>query len=89
MTTAIKTKEILKNANAVLGIELMAAAQAFEFRKPLKPGKGCQAAYELIRKHVDPLEEDRPLYDDITKIAELVKNGKILGVVEKEIGKLK
>ena len=89
MTTAIKTKQILKNANAVLGIELMAAAQASEFRKPLKPGRGCQAAYELIRKHVEPLEEDRPLYDDITKMAELVKDGKILEVVEKEIGKLK
>jgi histidine ammonia-lyase len=88
-TTAIKTKQILENANVILGIELMAAAQAFEFRKPLKPGRGCQAAYELIRKYVEPLEEDRPLYDDITKMGELVKSGKILEVVEKEIGKLK
>jgi len=89
MTTAIKTKQILENANVILGIELMAAAQAYEFRKPLKPGRGCQAAYELIRKHVEPLEEDRPLYDDNTKMAELVKSGKILEVVEKEVGKLK
>jgi histidine ammonia-lyase len=88
-TTAIKTKQILENANVILGIELMAAAQAFEFRKPLKPGRGCQAAYELIRKYVEPLEEDRPLYDDITKMGELVESGKILKVVEREIGKLK
>jgi histidine ammonia-lyase len=89
MTTAIKTKQILENAYAVVGIELMGAAQAFEFRKPLNPGIGCQAAYEVIRKYVEPLEEDRPLYSDITKMANLVKEGKILEAVEKEVGKLK
>lgn len=89
MTTAIKTKQILENAYAVIGIELMGAAQAFDFRKPLKPGRGCQAAYDLIRKHVNFLDEDRPLYNDISKMAELVKSNKILEVVEKEIGKMK
>jgi histidine ammonia-lyase len=89
MTTAIKTRQILENACAIIGIELMGAAQAFDFRKPLKPGKGCQAAYDLIRKHVDFLDEDRPLYGDITKMAELVKSNKILETVEKEVGKLK
>ena len=89
MTTAIKTKQILQNAYAIFGIELMGAAQAFEFRKPLNPGIGCQAAYEVIRKYIEPLEEDRPLYGDITKMANLVKEGKILEAVEKEIGKLK
>ncbi len=89
MTSAIKTKQILENAYAVIGIELMGAAQGFDFRKPLKSGKGCQAAYDLIRKHVDFLDEDRPLYDDITKMAKLVKTNKILEAVEKEIGKLK
>jgi histidine ammonia-lyase len=67
----------------------MGAAQAFDFRKSLNPGRGCQAAYDLIRKHVKFLDEDRPLYNDITKMAELVKSNKILEVVEKEIGKLK
>ena len=89
MTTAIKTKQILENTYAVIGIELMGTTQAFDFRKPLKPGKGCQAAYDLIRKHVDFLDEDRPLYNDITKMSELVKSNKILEVVEKEVGKLK
>jgi histidine ammonia-lyase len=89
MTTAIKTRQILENAYAIIGIELMGAAQAFDFRKPLKPGKGCQTAYDLIRKYVEFLDEDRPLYNDITKMAELVKSNKILEVVEKEVGKLK
>jgi len=89
MTTAIKTKQIIENAYTVVGIELMGASQAFDFRKPLKSGNGCQAAYDLIRKHVEFLDEDRPLYNDITKMAELVKSNKILEVVEKEVGKLK
>jgi histidine ammonia-lyase len=44
MTTALKTQQIIDNAQAVLAAELMAGAQAVDFRKPIKPGKGVQAA---------------------------------------------
>jgi len=89
MTTAIKTKQIIDNAFAVVAIELLNAAQALEFRKPLKPGHGVQAAYDVIRKYVEPLDKDRPLYKDINKLAEVVKSGEILEAVEWAIGKLK
>jgi histidine ammonia-lyase len=49
-TTAMKTKQILKNSAAIFAIELMAAAQALDFRK-LKRGRGTQAAYDLMRKY--------------------------------------
>jgi len=88
-TTAIKTKQILKNTSAIVAIELMAAAQALDFRRPLKPGKGTQAAHEVIRKHVTHLEEDRPLYPDIEKLSEVVMSGEVLAAVEKSIGNLK
>jgi histidine ammonia-lyase len=88
MTTALKTRQILDNAQAVLAIELMAGAQAADFRKPLKPGKGTQAAYEVVRKHVARLEEDRPLFDDINKLKEVVASGEILDAVEAAIGPL-
>ncbi len=52
MTTAIKSRQILENAWTVVAIELMAAAQAFDFRAPAKPSKGCQAAFDVVRKHV-------------------------------------
>src|SRR5579864_792461 len=55
MTTAIKTRQIIENAWTVVAIELMAAAQAFEFRKPASPGPATQAAYEVIRAYVDKL----------------------------------
>jgi len=89
MTTAIKTKQIIDNAYAVVAIEYLNAAQALEFRKPEKPGHGVQAAYDVIRKYVDPLVEDRPLYKDINTLADVVKSGEILEAVEAVVGKLK
>ncbi len=89
MTTAIKTRQIIENAWAVIAIELMAGAQAIEFRRPIKPSKGVQAAYEVIRRYVKPLEEDRPLFDDINKLTEVAKSGEILKEVERVVGKLR
>ena len=89
MTTAIKTRQIIDNANAVLAIELMAAAQALDFREPWVHGPGVQAAYEAIRRHVDHLEEDRPLFDDINTLTVSVASGEIVTEVEKAIGPLK
>ncbi len=88
MTTALKTAQIIDNAQAVLAIELMAGAQAIDFRRPLKPSRGVQAAYEVVRKHVPHLEEDRPLYDDINKLKEVVQRGEVLDAVESSIGPL-
>jgi histidine ammonia-lyase len=88
MTTALKTRQIIDNAQAVLAIELMAGAQAVDFRAPHKPSKGIQAAHEVIRKYVAHLEEDRPLYDDINKLKEIVESGEILDAVEAAVGTL-
>lgn len=87
MNTALKNGQILDNAYGVLGIEFMAAAQALDFRQ-FKPGKGTQAAREVIRKYVKHLEVDRPLYPDHNQMKELVKSGEILGAVEKAVGSL-
>ena len=89
MTSAIKARDIINNCNGVLAIEFLNAAQAADFRKPLKLSPGSQAAYEVIRKYVDFLDEDRPLYNDINKLNEVVKSGEILDAVEKVVGKLK
>lgn len=89
MTTALKTRQILDNAQAILGIEFIAAAQALDFRKPLKPSPAVQAAYQVIRKYVPFLEEDRPLYPDINRMKEVVQSGEIVAAVEKVIGELK
>ena len=87
MNTAIKNGQILKNAFGVLGIELMAAAQALDIRGH-EMGKGVAAAHAVIRKHVKYLGEDRPLYPDHTHMAELVESCEILDAVEAEVGSL-
>lgn len=90
MNTAIKNFQILDNAYGILGIEFMAAAQALDFRKEEIDnfGKGTTKAWQTVRKHVDFLDIDRPLYPDHTKMKEVVKSCEILKEVEAEIGSL-
>ena len=87
MNTAIKNFQILDNAYGILGIEFMAAAQALDFRE-YQFGKGTNKAKEVIRRHVEFLDIDRPLYPDHTNMKALVKSCEILAEVEKEIGSL-
>lgn len=84
MNTAIKNFQILDNAYGVLGIEIMAAAQALDFRE-YKFGQGTSKAKEIVRKYVEFLDVDRPLYDDHNAMKKLVKSCEILEEVEKII----
>jgi histidine ammonia-lyase len=88
MTSALKARQIMDNNYAILAIEMMAAAQAFDFREN-KPSPGSKAAYEVIRQYSPHLEEDRPLYEDHNRLAALARSGEILEAVEKAVGKLK
>jgi histidine ammonia-lyase len=74
-TSAHKVLHILEQAQQVIAIELMCAAQMLEFRKPLKPGVGVQRAYVIVRTHVDKLEHDRVIAPDIATLAKVVKDG--------------
>lgn len=87
MNTVLKNRQILKNSDAILAIEIMAAAQALEHRE-WKPSPGVQAAYDAVRRYVAPMEEDRPLYDDINRMSEIVRSGEILQAVEEVVGPL-
>src|SRR5207248_882730 len=64
-TSANKLLHIIEQAQQVVAIELLCAAQMLEFRKPLKPGAGVQQAFELVRSCVPKLEHDRTLAPDI------------------------
>jgi histidine ammonia-lyase len=88
MTTAIKTRQIIENAWSVAAIELMAAAQAFDLRAPVRPSRASQAAYDIIRQHVDKLTEDRPLHEDINRLTQAARSGEILQAVEAVVGQL-
>ena len=75
VTSAHKLLRILEQAQQVVAIELMCAAQMLEFRKPLKPGVGVQHAYEHVRALIPKLENDRILAPDMAVLAQAVKEG--------------
>jgi histidine ammonia-lyase len=87
MNTALKNFQILDNAYGILGIEFMAAAQALDFRD-YAFGKGVVKAHQVIRKHVEFLDEDRPLHPDHNTMKDLVRSCEILREVEAEVGNL-
>ncbi|HSE24009.1 MAG TPA: histidine ammonia-lyase [Pyrinomonadaceae bacterium] len=75
MTSATKLRAIVDVAEMATAIELMTAAQALDFRKPLSPGRGVKQAYEAIRSSVLPVTADRAMSADIEKIIALIKAG--------------
>jgi histidine ammonia-lyase len=88
MNTALKTRQIIENAYGILGIEFIAATQAIDFRD-YSVGKGTKAAHTAVRKVVEHLDIDRPLFTDHNNMMACVKSRDILHAVEKEIGELK
>jgi histidine ammonia-lyase len=75
MTAALKLRQVVENAEMVLGIELMTAAQALEFRLPLRAALQVEAARARVREFVAPLREDRVLSTDITELAAAIRAG--------------
>ncbi len=86
--SARKCREIVKNTQHVLAIELLCAAQALDLFTNLKSGEGTYSVYRTIREHISHLESDRVLAVDIEKMMELVKNGDIIKAVENSVGSL-
>ena len=93
MNGVLKNLQIMDNAYGILGIEYMAASQALDLREKYddekyKLGDGTKVAKDTIRKHVEYLDIDRPLYPDHNKMKALVASCEILHEVEKAIGSL-
>jgi histidine ammonia-lyase len=68
MTSATKLRSIVKLAEMVTAIELLAAAQALDYRAPLTPGRGVKEAHRIVRSLVEPLTTDRSMTSDIEKL---------------------
>ena len=84
-----KCREVVKNSENVIAIELLCGAQALDLFTNVKPGEGTLAAYTIIRNAVSHLEKDRILSKDIDTIKQLMRSGKILEAVENKVGKLR
>jgi histidine ammonia-lyase len=75
MTSALKLRSIVELAENLVAIELLAAAEGLEHRRPLKSGVGVERAFAVVRKLAPPLMQDRPLAADITRVAEAIRRG--------------
>ena len=76
MTGAIKLRQIVEHGERILAIELMCAAQALEFRRPLESSARIEEAHAAVRTVVPRLERDRVLAPDIEALAVAIKAGK-------------
>ena len=81
MTSALKLRDVLRNAQTVLGIEALCAAQAIDMLAPLEPGVGTRRGYEIVRRLAPVLERDRYLAPEIEAAARAVADGEFAAVV--------
>ena len=88
MGAARRVHQILDNIEAVLGIELLCAAQGREFNTKDQAGRGAEAVYKSVRKVVKPLGDDRYMHPDLVAATELVASGALVAAVEKATGEL-
>ena len=86
--SARQCEQVVGNLEDVIAIELLEAAQALDFRAPLKYGQGTAVAHRAVRDVVPHLREDRNLSLEIAAVRELVTSGKLVAAVESEIGAL-
>ncbi len=75
MTSALKLRQTVENAENVLAIELLAAAEGLDFRSPLRSSQPIERARELIRAMAPRVTQDRSLSPDIERIAAAIRAG--------------
>jgi histidine ammonia-lyase len=89
MISARHARECVANAEMVVAMEALAAAQALDLRAPLKPGPATSAAREAVRELVPFLDSDRELKPDLDAAIELVESGALVDAVERVVGTLR
>ncbi len=88
VTAARHAAVVVENTSRVLGIEILCAAQGLDLGESLGPGRGVQAAYEVVRDQVPTLRGDRYLAPDLVKAEHMVITGELADRVEGVTGEL-
>lgn len=87
--SALKLLDVLHNVERVMAVELLTAAQALDFRKPFRPGRGVLAAHEFVRDHVSHADEDYEVGADIDTCTRLLRSGDLVASVRLVIDELR
>jgi histidine ammonia-lyase len=86
-TSMRKLREVVANVRAVLAVEVLAAAQALDFRATLaQPGSGSRAVHELVRATVPPMDVDREVAAQIAAVDRMLPE--LVAAVEGAVGAL-
>jgi len=88
MTSARHARDCIANAETVIGLEILSAAQAIELRAPLRPAAGTAAALAAVREGISFLQADRQLKPDVDRAVELVRSRVLVAAAESAIGPL-
>ncbi len=83
-----KARQIHENVLWVLAIELVSGAQALDFHRPLRPGKGVAAVHAAIRESIPHLARDRYLKPELGRVRELIRSGALVRAAEAAAGPL-
>ncbi len=83
-----KARLVLDNVLWVVAIEVVSAAQALDFRRPLTPGRGVAAAYRAVRTLVPHLDRDRLLAPDVEQVRAAILSGSLAASVIDAVGPL-
>lgn len=78
---ALRLLEMNENLTWIIAIELLAATQGVEFRRPLLSSVPLEEAVRLVRTKVAPLKEDRILAPDMKAAFELVRFRRLIDAV--------
>ncbi len=78
-----KCLQVIKNFERILALEMLCAAQALDFRRPLQSSPWIAAVHELIRAHIAHREKDDLFEADITSAVSIIQKGALTGVVRK------
>jgi histidine ammonia-lyase len=79
---ALKLLPVFENVETVLAIEMLTASQALDYRLPLRPGGGVEAAHKCIRGRAPHREADYLFRDDLAPILDLVQGTRLLEAVK-------
>ena len=86
MTSARHARAVVDNAEMVLALEALAAAQALDLRAPLQAGPATRAVHDAIRERVPFVEHDREFGADIEAAVSLVRDGSLLDAAASVVG---
>jgi histidine ammonia-lyase len=77
--SAAKALRVIERVSEVVAIELLCAAEALEYQRPLRSGPGIERAFAAVREVVPKRTRDRPPAPDIRAIQDLIHAGRFHG----------